>query len=72
MTRIQYENLKVGDMCVINKGHDEGKKVEVVYIEDKIDECESILVRAVNCELSQITHNNKWLRLTDWRQLNIV
>lgn len=72
MTRIEFQNLKIGDICVIKRGYDQGKKCKVVYIEDEIDGCDSILVKAIDCEFSQTaTHTNRWLRLTNSHELDI-
>lgn len=72
MNRIEFQNLKVGDICVIKRGHDQGKKCKVVYIEDEINGCDSILVKAIDGEFSQMTHSNRWLRLTNSHSLDIA
>ena len=72
MKRTEFQNLKIGDICVIKRGHDQGKKCKVVYIEDENDECGSILVKAIDGEFSTMTHSNRWLRLTDWHALDIA
>jgi ribosomal protein L24 len=72
MTRIEFQNLKVGDMCVIKRGHDQGKKCRVVYIEDEIDGCDTIVVKAVDCEFSQKTHSNRYHRLLNSHELDVI
>lgn len=71
MNRTEFQNLKVGDTCVIKRGHDEGKKCTVVYIEDEINGCDAILVRALDCEFSIKTHTNRWHRLTNSHELDV-
>lgn len=73
MTRIQFQNLKIGDICVFKRGHDQGKKCEVVYIEDWIIGCDAILVKAIDCEFAQTAgHTNRWLRLTGSHELDLA
>lgn len=72
MKRIEFQNLKVGDICVVKRGHDQGKRCRVVYVEHEIDGCDSILVKAIDCEFSTETHTNRWLRLTGSHELDIA
>ena len=72
MTRTEFQCLKIGDICVIKRGHDQGKKCKVIYIEDEIDACDCILVKALDCEFSTIANHNRWLRLTSSRELDII
>lgn len=72
MKRIEFQNLKVGDICVIKRGHDQGKRCKVVYIEDEIDGCDTILVKCIDDTFSQMTHSNRHLRLTSSHELDIA
>lgn len=73
MTRIEFQNLAVGDICVFKSGYDKGKKCEVVYIEDNVDGCDSILVRFVDQEFdARSTNGNRWLKLTRAMALDVI
>lgn len=72
MKRIEFQNLKVGDICVIKRGYDQGKRCKVVYIEDEIDGCDTILVKCIDDTFSQKTHSNRYLRLTSSHELDIA
>jgi len=67
MNTQQFENLKIGDLCVIKRGRDKGVLCEIRYIEDN-----SILVRAVGDSIFEAVDVNKKLRLTSWRELDIT
>lgn len=67
MNKQQFENLKVGDRCVIKRGLDKGIICEVRYIEN-----DSILVRPVDDSIFRAIGTNKKLRLTSWRELDII
>ena len=73
MTRKERQALLVGDICVFKRGYDKGKKCEVVYIENTIDGCESILVKFVDQEFdSRSTNGNRWLKLTGISELDVT
>lgn len=72
MTRKEFENLKIGDICVMKIGDDKGKKCEVVYIEDDIDGCDSILVRVMDQEFTSRNNGNRWLKLTRAMALDVI
>lgn len=65
MTKLELENLRVGDICVFKRGHDAGKKCIVLY-----KKYNSILVEAWGDEFKAIDTNKK-LRLTGFRELDI-
>lgn len=66
MTRDQLNNLKIGDMCIIIRGHDAGRLYQVAYIEG-----ESVLVRsAYGRRFNSMTQYGR-LRLTSWRELRL-
>ena len=67
MNKQQFENLKVGDRCVIKRGLDKGILCEVRYIEN-----DSILVRPVDDSVFRAIGTNKKLRLTSWHELDIL
>lgn len=67
MNKQQFENLKVGDRCVMKRGRDEGIICEVRYIEN-----DSILVRPVDDSVFRAVGTNKKLRLTGWHELDII
>lgn len=67
MNKQQFENLKVGDRCVMKRGRDEGIICEVRYIEN-----DSILVRPVDDSVFRAVGTNKKLRLTGWSELDII
>ena len=72
MKRNEFENLKIGDIVVIKRGHDQGKKCKVIYIEREIDGCDSILLKAIDCEFKCSSwHSNRYLRLTGSHELDI-
>lgn len=66
MNRKQFENLKVGDLCVVRRGRDKDVLCEVRYIEDN-----SILIRPVKNVDFKAIGTNKKLRLTSWYELDI-
>lgn len=73
MTRREFQELLIGDICVIKMGYDKGKLCEVVYIEDSIDGCDSILVKSVDQEFdSRSTNGNRWLKLTRAMALDVT
>ena len=67
MNTKDYENLKVGDSCICKRGHDKGKKCEVVFKEDG-----TVLLKTLDKPFSQITHTNPKFRLTNWREIDII
>lgn len=68
MKRIEFETLKTGDIVVLKRGRDEGKKAEVVYIED-----DSILLRSMPGEIFKaISRHNAKLKLTHWREIDFA
>lgn len=74
MTRMQLQDLKVGDICIFKSGYDKGTKCEVVYIEDNIDGCDSILVRALSGQEFDIRarNGNRWLKLISAKCLDVT
>lgn len=70
MTRDQLNNLKVGDKCVVSRGHDGGRLCEVVYMND-IDEI--ILIRSSDGEKFKSQNNmGRNHRLINWRELSVL
>lgn len=67
MTDSEYENLKVGDICVFKRGRDKNKKCSVLYIVDK-----TILVRAINNVEFDAVGTNRKIRLSGTHELDIV
>lgn len=67
MTRDQFSNLKVGDMCEIIRGHDAGRQCQVAYIEG-----ESVLVRSADGRRFDAMTQYGRLRLTSWRELKLT
>ena len=67
MNKQQFENLKVGDRCIMKRGRDKGIICEVRYVEN-----DSALVRPVNDSVFRAVGTNKKLRLTGWRELDII
>ena len=68
MTRAEFEKLKVGQLVVIKRGHDEGKTVRVIHIED-----DTILIKIVDDFLEfRAINTNRKIRLTSWKELDII
>lgn len=67
MTRVQFDNLKVGDMCKIFRGHDAERLCEVAYIEG-----DCVLVRSADGRYFKSSANHGRLRLMNWRELTLV
>lgn len=65
MKREEFNNLKIGDICVIKRGHDKGNKCMVMFKED-----ETILIKTLEGPLSVITHSNRKFRLTNMREID--
>lgn len=65
MKKVDYENLKIGDICMIKRGHDKGKKCEVLWKEN-----ETVLLRCLDETFKTITHTNKNFRLTNVREID--
>lgn len=66
MKREQFEALRVGDIVVIRRGMDKGKKAEVVYIEDRY-----VLLRAMPGEVFLLTNQPpRPLRLTGFPEID--
>lgn len=67
MKREEFNNLKIGDICVVKRGHDRGKKVIVRYIED-----EQIVIKDLDNKPLRNVNGYTVLRLTGWRELDII
>ena len=67
MTKDQFNNLKVGDLCEIIRGHDAGRQCQVAYIEG-----ESVLVRSADGRRFYSMTQYGRLRLTSWRELKLT
>jgi hypothetical protein len=67
MTRDQFKKLKVGDICVIIKGRDEGRRCQVAYIEG-----DAVLVRSDDGRRFDSMTKYARLRLTSWRELTPI
>ena len=68
MTRLEFRNLKEGDICIIKRGRDEGRHVIVRYIEG-----EQIVIRAVDGKpLLKAGFQESPLRLTGFHELDIA
>ena len=65
MKREEFNNLKIGDICVIKRGHDKDNKCMVMFKED-----ETILIKTLEGSLSAITHSNRKFRLTNMREID--
>jgi len=66
MNREQFNKLKVGDICVIKRGHDKGKICTVLYIKN-----DSILIEAQEGTSFQAIDTNQKLRLTRFYEVDI-
>lgn len=67
MTGIQFEKLKIGDICEIIRGHDAGRLCQVAYMEG-----ESVVVRSADGKRFDALTQYGRLRLTSWRELKII
>lgn len=68
MKHEQFEALKVGDIVVLRRGLDQGRKAEVVYIEDPY-----LLIRSVDGKPFLVTNQPpRPLRLTGFAEVNPV
>ena len=67
MKKQQFEQLKVGDICVVKKGHDEGRKCRVLLIDGS-----SIVIKSLDGEYFRACDVRRNLRITDWRQVDIA
>ncbi len=59
-------NLKVGDKCIIIRGHDAGRECEVAFIEG-----ESVLVRSADGRRFDSLAQYARLKLTSYRELKL-
>lgn len=70
MTRNQLGKLKVGDLCIVNRGYDAERLCKVVY---KNDEDNVILIRSVDGQNFKSQNNcGRNHRLINWRELSVV
>ena len=69
MKRAEFDNLKVGDLCVVKGKYDNGRIVTVRYIED-----EMIVIKAVDgeCFHDPVGIKNKKLKMTGWHWLDVM
>ena len=66
MKHEQFEALTVGDIVVLRRGLDQGRKAEVVYIEDPY-----LLIRSVDGKPFLVTNQPpRPLRLTGFAEVN--
>ena len=66
MKHEQFEALKVGDIVVLRRGLDQGRKAEVVYIEDPY-----LLIRSIDGKPFLVTNQPpRPLRLTGFAEVN--
>ena len=66
MTKSEYENLKVGDLVVFRRGHDEGKIGTVLFKKH-----EQILVESTDGKKFKSIGCNKPIRLTGFHEIDI-
>lgn len=66
MNKEQFNKLKVGDICVIKRGHDAGKICTVLYIKN-----DSILIEAEEGTSFKAINTNQKLRLTRYYEVDI-
>ena len=66
MTKSEYENLKVGDLVVFRRGHDEGKLGTVLFKKH-----EQILVESTDGKKFKSIGCNKPMRLTGFHEIDI-
>lgn len=66
MTRAEFRNLREGDLCIVKRGYDQGRYVEVRYIEG-----EQLVIKAVDGKPLHKQRDETPLRLTSWHELDI-
>lgn len=71
MTREEFKTLKIGDVCALRQGYSKGMLGTVVYIEE-IDDIGYAVLRAVDEFSTQGVASNRYLRVTNYRDLVIV
>lgn len=67
MNKEQFNNLKVGDRCVIKRGRDEGKKCTILYI--KYD---SLLIEPDEGIVFNAIQTNRKLRITSFKEIDPI
>ena len=72
MKRREFENLKDGDIVVFGRGHDAGRRCEVVYIDyNSGSKYEALLVRSLDRKPFTAKSSYGNLRLTSWIQIDL-
>ena len=66
MNREQFNKLKIGDKCIVKRGHDKGKICIVLYIKNN-----SVLIEAEEGTKFQAVATNQRLRLTSYYEIDI-
>ena len=70
MTREQFKNLKIGDVCKLRQGYSKGMRGTVKYI-DEVDGIGYVLLKAIDEFSVQGVCSNRYFRLTNFRDLII-
>ena len=70
MTREEFNNLKIGDICKLRRGYNEGVRGTVVYV-DEVDGIGYVLLKALDEFSVQGACSNRHFRLTNFRDLII-
>lgn len=69
MKQMEFDNLKIGDLCKLKGKHDKGRVVIVRYIED-----EYVVVKPVDGGLLHDVQGylSKKMKLTTFRNLDVI
>lgn len=70
MTREEFNNLKIGDVCRLRQGYSRGMRGTVVYIE-QIGGIGYVLLRALDEFSTRGSCTNRHFRLTNYHDLII-
>lgn len=66
MKRNEFNNLKIGDICVIKRGLEAARKVIIRYIES-----EQIVIAALDGKRLKTSTGYTMLKVTGWHELDV-
>lgn len=68
MTREEFKNLKIGDVCSLRQGYSKGMRGTVVY-KDEVEDIGYVLLKALDEFSVQGVASNRFFRLTSFRDV---
>lgn len=67
MTRQEWNELKIGDICELIRGDAKGQRGKVVYISE-----DTACLESLNGEHFTHQQTNRTLTLQNWRNINVI